>query len=137
MGAIHSNNNNHASTNSVAPTTTTTRLFGVEQQRGGSTAASSENEEIIPVDYIAESDLPTDMGAYRLRAYRVSKGWEATTPSPSSNFHEGLHFGKEPCVIYYADKPPGTLGGGGPMEAGVPVRIHDQCFTSEVFRSQR
>jgi len=87
------------------------------------------------------------MGKYRLRAYRVSKGWKYPL---STKFKDiGSHFGKEPCVIYYAEKPPGTLsasvsgddGTGGDlvvnMKKRVPVRIHDQCFTSEVFRSQR
>jgi len=44
--------------------------------------------------------------------------------------------GKEPCVIYCTDKNP--FGKVGRNEKNiVPVRIHDQCFTSEVFRSQR
>lgn len=97
---------------------------------------------MIPTDFIAETNLPTDMGAYRLRAYRVS----TTANSNGKYSHNVDHFGKEPCVIYYADKPPGILGslsdgaGGSsstPLVHGVPIRIHDQCFTSEVFRSQR
>jgi len=40
--------------------------------------------------------------------------------------------GTEPCLIYCKDKP---LFGGSGVE--VPIRIHDQCFTSEVFRSKR
>ena len=66
------------------------------------------------VEYVAETKLPTDVGQYQLRAYRV----------------KGAPLGQEPCVIYSRDKPP--FG-----HDHVPVRIHDQCLTSEVFRSQR
>jgi len=66
------------------------------------------------VEYVAETKLPTDVGQYQLRAYRV----------------KGAPLGQEPCVIYSRDKPP--FG-----QTHVPVRIHDQCLTSEVFRSQR
>ncbi len=101
---------------------------------------TEEAAVMIPTDFIAETSLPTDMGAYRLRAYRVS-----TTNNNNNNNNNNENYGKEPCVIYYAEKPPGTLGSGStsssltspPMVEGVPVRIHDQCFTSEVFRSQR
>jgi hypothetical protein len=72
--------------------------------------------------YIAETNLPTDLGLFRLRAYRIPK---------TSN----QHVGTEPCVIYSADKPP--FGTDGKLRENVPVRVHDQCFASEVFRSQR
>ena len=65
---------------------------------------------------MAETKLPTDIGQFQLRAYRVP----------------GAPVGQEPCVIYSRDKPPF-----GSASAAVPVRIHDQCLTSEVFRSQR
>lgn len=41
-------------------------------------------------------------------------------------------------MIYCTDKPP--FGSEKSKRGGaksVPVRIHDQCFTSEVFRSKR
>lgn len=76
----------------------------------------------IPAEFIAETNLPTDVGQYRLRAYRTSKSTNEFT-------------GNEPCVIYSADKPP--FGTEGKLLQNVPVRIHDQCLTSEVFRSQR
>lgn len=76
----------------------------------------------IPAEFIAETNLPTDVGQYRLRAYR--------TPKTSNEFS-----GNEPVVIYSADKPP--FGTNAEFRQGVPVRIHDQCLTSEVFRSQR
>jgi len=68
----------------------------------------------VAVEYVAETKLPTDMGHFTLRAYRVP----------------GAPLGQEPCVIY--SKAHSPFGG-----ENVPVRIHDQCLTSEVFRSQR
>lgn len=91
-------------------------------------------DEIVPATYIAETNLPTDVGHFRIRAYRIEGGHNGE-PNPLG---AGAGLGKEPCVIYCTDKPPfGGKGGerGGAKE--VPVRIHDQCFTSEVFRSQR
>lgn len=85
----------------AAPQTTTT-AFGSQQ-----------------VEYVAETKLPTDVGAFQLRGYRIP----------------GAPPGQEPCVIYCRDKPP--FGQDGVPSRGVPVRIHDQCLTSEVFRSQR
>lgn len=75
-----------------------------------------------PCAYIAETNLPTEIGEFRLRAYTVD---ESVKPLMHT-----LHFGTDPCVVYAADKPP--FG-----KKGVPVRIHDQCFTSEVFGSRR
>jgi len=77
-------------------------------------------DKLQPAMHIAETNLPTDIGHFRLRAYRVED------PSSVTN----MHVGSEPCVIYSTARPPFGL-------KGVPVRIHDQCFTSEVFRSQR
>ena len=71
------------------------------------------------VEYVAETKLPTDVGAFQLRGYKIP----------------GAPVGQEPCVIYCRDKPP--FGQDGAPASGVPVRIHDQCLTSEVFRSQR
>jgi hypothetical protein len=76
----------------------------------------------IPAEYIAETKLPTDVGHFQLRAYRVKKG-------------SNEHMGTEPCVIYCANNSP--FGANGELSQNVPVRIHDQCLTSEVFRSQR
>ena len=76
----------------------------------------------IPAKYVAETNLPTDVGQFRLRAYRTKKGSNEFT-------------GTEPCVIYSADKSP--FGHNGDLMEDLPVRIHDQCLTSEVFRSQR
>jgi hypothetical protein len=76
----------------------------------------------VPATFVAETSLPTDVGQFRLRAYRNPKGSNEFT-------------GNEPCVIYCADKSP--FGHNGELRENLPVRIHDQCLTSEVFRSQR
>jgi len=66
------------------------------------------------VEFVAETKLPTDVGQFLLRAYRTKDGKGDL----------------EPCVIYSQSKPPQS-------GKAVPIRIHDQCITSEVFRSQR
>jgi GTP cyclohydrolase II len=73
---------------------------------------------ITAAEYVAETKLPTDIGQFQLRAYRI--------PGSHQN---------EPCVIYSREKPP--FGNATQYAQHVPVRIHDQCLTSEVFRSQR
>lgn len=83
----------------------------------------SEVEDLpIPAEFIAETALPTDVGQFRLRAYRTSQNANEYT-------------GREPSVIYAADKSP--FGVEGKLNKGVHVRIHDQCLTSEVFGSRR
>jgi GTP cyclohydrolase II len=79
-------------------------------------------DQIIPAEFVAETSLPTDLGNFRLRAYRADQS-------------DNRYVGTEPCVIYATDKPP--FGEDGKMAENVPIRVHDQCFTSEVFRSQR
>lgn len=78
----------------------------------------------IPAEFVAETALPTDIGQFRLRAYRTEA---------EDNANE--YCGREPCVIYAADKSP--FGVEGKLKTGVHVRIHDQCLTSEVFGSRR
>lgn len=86
-----------------------------------------------PATYVAETNLPTDVGHFRMRAYRINN--VSREPHPLG---AGAGLGSEPCVIYCTDKPPfGSKGGERGGAKKVPVRIHDQCFTSEVFRSQR
>lgn len=82
-------------------------------------SCADATSKIIPAEYVAETKLPTDVGQFQLRAYRVP----------------GAPLGQEPCVIYCRDKPP--FGTATHPAQHVPVRIHDQCLTSEVFRSQR
>ena len=94
-----------------------------------------ETDRIVDAQYIAETKLPTDVGHFQLRAYRVrnSSDDEAIAdgePEPYRNTNA-----LEPVVIYSSDKPP--FGEDGHLAENVPIRIHDQCLTSEVFRSQR
>jgi hypothetical protein len=103
---------------------------GTSKEAAAAAAHAAEEEHAnfmdvpIPATFVAETNLPTDVGQFRLRAYRTAK---------SSN----VFTGNEPCVIYSADKPPFGDGSNGEFSEKVPVRIHDQCLTSEVFRSQR
>ena len=78
----------------------------------------------IPAEFVAETALPTDVGQFRLRAYRTEA---------ADNANE--YCGREPSVIYAADKSP--FGVDGKLKTAVHVRIHDQCLTSEVFGSRR
>lgn len=78
----------------------------------------------IPAEFIAETALPTDVGQFRLRAYRTA-----------AILNGNEYTGREPSVIYAADKSP--FGVEGQLSKDVPIRIHDQCLTSEVFRSRR
>ena len=78
----------------------------------------SSRKAAVHTEFVAEADLPTDLGFFRMRGYSLQ---------PS---HPVL----EPCVIYAAGKAP---FGDGPAAENVPVRIHDQCLTSEVFGSLR
>lgn len=94
--------------------------------RNGAQKNSAENyvDAQIPASFIAETNLPTDVGQFRLRAYRHSRH------DINNEF-----LGNEPSVIYAADKPP--FGHNGDLKHDIPIRIHDQCLTSEVFGSQR
>jgi hypothetical protein len=85
----------------------------------GANGSSNAAVKNVAVEYVAETKLPTDIGQFQLRAYRIP----------------GAPVVHEPCVIYSRDKPP--FGIGSESANSVPVRIHDQCLTSEVFRSQR
>jgi len=86
-------------------------------------AAATASVPIVPATYVAETKLPTDIGQFQLRAYRTER-------STTNEF-----MGNEPCVIYSPEKSP--FGRDGSWRKDVPVRIHDQCLTSEVFGSQR
>lgn len=80
-------------------------------------------DRAIPAKFVAETNLPTEVGQFRLRAYR----------SAQSSTNE--YVGREPSVIYAPSKSP--FGVDGQLKRGVPIRVHDQCLTSEVFGSQR
>lgn len=98
----------------------------------------------VPTEFIAETNLPTDIGQFRLRAYRMDV----------DDVNSEYPIGTEPCVIYASHKPPfgydneedddtvlrshlSNAYRNTNKDAGIPVRIHDQCLTGEVFRSQR
>eukprot|EP00545_Synedropsis_sp_CCMP1620_P000755 CAMPEP_0119014060 /NCGR_PEP_ID=MMETSP1176-20130426/9331_1 /TAXON_ID=265551 /ORGANISM="Synedropsis recta cf, Strain CCMP1620" /LENGTH=541 /DNA_ID=CAMNT_0006967197 /DNA_START=192 /DNA_END=1817 /DNA_ORIENTATION=+ len=85
-------------------------------------AKDDDIDNVMEATFVAETNLPSDLGDFRLRAYRTAQG--------SNPFA-----GNEPCVIYSADKPP--FGEDGKLKESVPVRVHDQCLTSEVFGSNR
>lgn len=112
---------------------------GVKKANGVNPAFLPRNgkkkpDPIVAAEYIAETKLPTDVGQFKLRAYRVKDvtgaNGELGEPEPYENTNA-----LEPVVIYSAEKPP--FGEDGRLAENVPVRIHDQCLTSEVFRSQR
>jgi len=86
----------------------------------------------MPVEFVAETNLPTDIGHFRLRAYRLSEKGKAKS-ALNDKFDE--YQGKEPCVIYASHLPPFEDDNYNLND--VPIRVHDQCLTSEVFRSQR
>ena len=104
------------------------KLFRWKQFREAATRTAPEPR--VPCKLVAETDLPTDRGAFRLRAYRVADEDEAMY-SPYYNPHSG----NEPMVIYSADLPP--FGKEGEQARNVPIRIHDSCITGEVFGSLR
>lgn len=90
-----------------------------------------ELDHIVPADFVADTKLPTDVGHFQLRAYRVRHGEhddDEFEPYENTNL-------LEPVVIYSSDKPP--FGKDGKLAENVPIRVHDQCLTSEVFRSRR
>jgi hypothetical protein len=97
----------------------------IHKRNGGGHSNTAVDDDHLVVDaaYVAETNLPTDAGNFRLRAYR-------TAQSTTNKF-----VGNEPCVIYSARNPP--FGSDGKLREGVPVRVHDQCLTSEVFGSNR
>ncbi len=78
----------------------------------------------MPTSYVAEAKLPTDIGHFRMRAYRIDEDMQELHTQRSK------HVGIEQIVIYNPKYPP--FG-----KSGVTVRIHDQCITSEIFFSNR
>jgi hypothetical protein len=97
---------------------------GFQKKNGvnGDSKNGQHVDTLMEAQFVAETNLPSDLGLFRVRAYRTA---------PSSNPFTG----NEPCVIYSADKPP--FGVSGELRENVPIRVHDQCLTSEVFGSNR
>jgi hypothetical protein len=102
---------------------------------------ASVQDVITAAVHVAETKLPTDIGQFQLRAYRIPDSPD--NHNPNSNGSGKRNYPgttasiaqQEPCVIYSRDKPP--FGNATHYAQNVPVRIHDQCLTSEVFGSQR
>ena len=94
-----------------------------------------DHDPVVEADYIADTKLPTDVGQFQLRAYRVRRSEEDDQEDDEYDMIYRNTNALEPVVIYSSDKPP--FGEDGRLAENVPVRIHDQCLTSEVFRSQR
>ena len=89
-----------------------------------SVAASSRSKALpsalsraTPVSFIAETLLPTAKGKYRVRAYKDL--------SPL-----GLRERREIMCIMYGDVEGAAASG-----ASIALRVHDQCFTSEILGS--
>ncbi len=68
----------------------------------------SRTTDLLSAEFVAETQLPTSRGGFRVRAYRDRIS------------------GTEPVAIVYGD-----VAG----RDDVPVRVHDECFTSEVLGS--
>lgn len=84
-----------------------THSFPPSVPANGTPQPSAQSQPAPRCEFVAECDLPTKWANFRLRAYRFGGG-EPT------------------CVVA------GDVSG-----EDVLVRIHDQCFTSEVFGSER
>lgn len=103
--------------------------FSSESEDAATFISDELSEELLMTRFVAETNLPTDIGQFRIRAYRICSSIRKDAI--------GEYVGKEPVVIYAKDRPPGRMKPGCEKGVHVPVRIHDQCFTSEVFRSKR
>ena len=73
---------------------------------------SPKPDENFMLSFVAECKLPTPLGEFKMRAYR----------------YISTKYALEPIVLMVGD-----VSG----QHSVPVRVHDQCFTSEVFGSLR
>eukprot|EP00523_Entomoneis_sp_CCMP467_P013882 CAMPEP_0168793102 /NCGR_PEP_ID=MMETSP0725-20121227/14899_1 /TAXON_ID=265536 /ORGANISM="Amphiprora sp., Strain CCMP467" /LENGTH=686 /DNA_ID=CAMNT_0008843841 /DNA_START=622 /DNA_END=2683 /DNA_ORIENTATION=- len=86
---------------------------------------------VVPVEFVAETKLPTAQGDFHLRAYRVSNSDDESIESMADGLlQSGFH--KEPTVLYAPHKSPMDRDARHQNQP-VPVRIHDQCVTSEVL----
>ena len=95
------------------------RRAGIHDDEGGKGGYDEGS-----TNFIAECCMPTDRGMYRLRSYRYQGAKNVWR-----NGERVLEWVEmEPVVMYSGD-----LRG----KSGVVVRVHDQCFTSEVMGSKR
>lgn len=82
-------------------------------QMPGSMRSFSKTRALQHIKFVAETNLPTTKGTYRIRAYQ--------------DLEKPGRDGEYVCVIW------GDLKG----KDEIPVRVHDQCFTSEVLGSMK
>jgi len=88
----------------ILPSSSSSPAVVVLNQHGEDAAAEAR--------FVAECEMPTDRGNFRMRSYRC----------------KGIYAALEPVALTY-----GSLAG----KENVLARIHDQCLTSEVFGSKR
>eukprot|EP00548_Thalassiothrix_antarctica_P000251 CAMPEP_0194146206 /NCGR_PEP_ID=MMETSP0152-20130528/20410_1 /TAXON_ID=1049557 /ORGANISM="Thalassiothrix antarctica, Strain L6-D1" /LENGTH=321 /DNA_ID=CAMNT_0038846683 /DNA_START=26 /DNA_END=991 /DNA_ORIENTATION=+ len=81
------------------------------------------DDMLLKTEFVAETNLPTDLGMFRLRAYRHSM-----------TFMNSPFSGNEPTVIYSPKHP---ITGPNAKNGRLAMRVHDQCVTGEVFGSRR
>jgi hypothetical protein len=84
-----------------------------ERRYSHSDAGGADPCESTPIEFVAETLLPTKLGSYRVRAYRDLS-------------IRGIENHREIIVIIWGDVSNQPI---------VPIRVHDQCFTSEVLGS--
>lgn len=117
--------------------------------------SSTEQKDTEPVRFVAETLLPTLKGYYRIRAYQIARPTDDTTvtaqeqQAQKSRVDNVLSTVKDTkttqLINSFVSKPiraneekdevvcliVGDIKG----KEDVPMRVHDQCFTSEVFGS--
>ncbi len=102
-----SSSSSHSSNGKAAPEPKLD-LSRSSSSSSSSTTTTTTTEMPVPTRFVAECKLPNQFGEFRLRGYRRGSD--------------------EPTAVVLGD-----VSSGG----DVLVRIHDQCFTSEVLGSQR
>eukprot|EP01036_Dinobryon_divergens_P032306 gene32306-41867_t len=99
-----------------APTYSGSNASSVEDDDDDNDGVSAEEAGVVNPDhrtvFVAECNMPTDVGVFKMRSYNYQ--------SPRMRL--------EPIVLVH-----GNVYG----KENVLVRVHDQCFTSEVFGSMR
>ena len=77
-------------------------------------SSPKRSKERSPLDLLASAPLPTSHGLFQLRVYR----WDDPSAHPALS--------KEHCALVFGD----VRG-----KRAVPVRVHSECLTGEVFAS--
>ena len=116
--AAHTHNVHDRHLSPVAPTSFASTSHTSSPPTGRrSKALPSALSRATPVSFVAETLLPTTTGKYRVRAYKDL--------SPL-----GLRERREIMCIMYGDVEGAARSG-----ASIALRVHDECFTSEVLGS--